>query len=59
MAGDRNEGWGWPAEARVSHYFRAGRSLCGKWGWLGAHAYLLTDAPPSQPCKTCEARRGR
>lgn len=25
------EGWGWPLFAAKPHYFRDGRSLCGKW----------------------------
>lgn len=29
------EGWGWPGLSRKAHYFRKGRSLCGRWGYFG------------------------
>lgn len=29
------EGWGWPFNARLAHYFVDGRSLCGRWGYVG------------------------
>lgn len=34
------EGWAWPSERGVWHYFRAGDSLCGAWT-------LPHDAPAS------------
>lgn len=29
------EGWAWPVNSRKAHYFVDGRSLCGKWMYLG------------------------
>lgn len=28
-------GWAWPSNSRKAHYFVNGRSLCGRWGFLG------------------------
>lgn len=49
-----NEGWGYPtATARKPHYFRDGRSLCGKYGCFGVP--LTPDNGRAQPddCSAC------
>lgn len=46
------EGWGWPYEAALSHYFRAGRSLCGRWG-LGGGMQKEQFFPPDSNCGRC------
>jgi len=57
---EREEGWGNPLNARTSHYFRGGRSLCG--GWLcfspvwDAHQELGEEATKGT-CKACWRKR--
>jgi len=38
------EGWGFPPPARFEHYFRGGRSLCGRWHWDGEVHERMIDA---------------
>ena len=50
------EGWNWLWNARKEHYFRNGRSLCGRWLCLGSD--LLPDEPVnSKLCRTCQRKR--
>lgn len=50
-------GWGWPGFSKKAHYFIDGRSLCGKWMYLGE----LEDSnhESSDNCATCKTRHAR
>ena len=50
-----SEGWAFPALARKFHYFKEGRSLCGKWFFLGD---LITDTGTDsmRDCKPCQRK---
>lgn len=37
MTDEVKEGWGFPGNARKAHYFVGGKSLCGKWMFLGSN----------------------
>ncbi len=53
-----DRGWAWPARSRKAHYFVGGRSLCGKWGWLGGADTLYdTNHNSSDNCASCKRRR--
>ena len=47
-----DEGWARPSNARKFHYYVGGRSLCGKWFFLGE---VDEDAgePTASDCKAC------
>jgi len=47
----KREGWTWLWNARKDHYFRNGRSLCGRWMCLGGDFYDFPD--PHTACATC------
>jgi len=50
------EGWAAPVNTRRWHYFRDGRSLCGRWGYFGS----LWDQSlqyVSKDCAECRRRR--
>ena len=48
-------GWVFLHNARKVHYFFEGRSLCGRWGYLGST--FLSDTPPYEDtCKACAQR---
>lgn len=54
----RTEGWGSLADARQAHYFREGRSLCGRWLALGAPRWESNQKRGPEPrhsgtCKAC------
>ena len=34
---ETKEGWTWLINSRKDHYFRDGKSLCGKWMVLGSN----------------------
>ena len=51
------EGWNWLFNAKKEHYFRNGRSLCGRWLCLGGK---YSPEPPSDKeaiCTTCLKKR--
>jgi len=50
--GHLTEGYGWPSNSQKGHWFRDGRSLCGKWMYLG----ILTEAHGDAPdiCTACK-----
>ncbi len=52
------EGWGFPANSRKAHYFRAGesRSVCGKWMYFGTRE--LPDFRSPDDCAECIRRGG-
>lgn len=58
---ERTEGWGSLANdtSRNAHYFRDGRSLCGKWLALGPPRWERNQARGLEPrrgsgtCKAC------
>lgn len=50
-------GWAWPLNSRKAHWFGAdGRSLCGKWMFLGE---IRDDSNHESPdnCKACARKR--
>jgi len=52
------EGWNWIFNARKWHYFRDGRSLCGRWMTLTMPNDLETgnlNSPDN--CKACVRKR--
>ena len=50
------EGWGFPSNSKMAHYFRDGRSLCSKWGFWGA---LETGNDESADnCVACRRKLG-
>ena len=52
-----DEGWAEPTKSRKYHYFRNGRSLCGRWGFFGE---LQGDEPYAKSecdCRECWRRR--
>lgn len=53
-----DEGWFGPRDSRKFHYFRAGRSLCRKWGFPGP---LQPDTGKTTPddCAECSKRLSR
>lgn len=55
---NESEGWGFPTSARKAHYFRDGRSLCGRYGWFVAdNDRLEPDTKPSRDdCAGCRAK---
>jgi hypothetical protein len=50
------EGWTWLINSKKRHYFRNGKSLCGKWACLGND---FTGYPDGIPCATCLKKRGK
>lgn len=50
------EGWCWPGLSRRSHYFRRGRSLCGRYE-QEAGAALVPEA--NAHCAECSRRKRR
>ena len=54
----RNEGWWWPVECEKRHYFRDGRSLCGRWGSFNGD---FPDCPDDAllNCAGCQKKRQR
>lgn len=60
---ERTEGWGNLDNARDAHYFKDGRSLCGRWLAFGAPRWesnqTLGSAPTKGTCKTCWTKRAK
>lgn len=58
-----NEGWSRPADARKWHYFRDGRSLCGRWGMRRSRHLEPDDEPSADDCAACrrtlDAEKGK
>ena len=56
---ERQEGWGSLTNASAAHYFRDGRSLCGRWMTLGPPRWESDQTKGEEPsrgdgtCKTC------
>lgn len=55
----QKEGWGWPPLSKKAHYFDGGRSLCGKWLFLGVVEQGGDESPDN--CQQCrrELEKGR
>jgi hypothetical protein len=59
----RSEGWGSLVNASDAHYFRDGRSLCGRWACFGTPRWETNQALGSRPrrnsgtCVTCWKKR--
>ena len=60
---ERKEGWGSLSNARLAHYFRSGRSLCGKWMSLGTPLWesnqTLGTEPDKGTCRACWRKRDK
>lgn len=51
----KDRGWAWPLLAKKPHYFVGGRSLCGKWMFLGdCEKDRGIDTP--EDCKSCQRK---
>lgn len=52
------QGWGFPTQSRRAHWFSAGRSLCGKWGYLGdlTKSQGVSEKPGPDDCTECHRR---
>ncbi len=53
------EGWGFPSQSRKAHYFRTGRSLCGKWGQFAGYPELdgtKAILPSPDDCAVCRRK---
>ena len=50
------EGWGYLINSTKWHYFRNGRSLCGKWGILSDKALELGNDDSPDNCKACKKK---
>lgn len=52
------EGWGFPGLSRKAHYFDGGRSICGKWLYMGNLDINQTtgDKPGPDDCRECHRR---
>ena len=54
---EKKEGWTWLYNSKKWHYFRDGRSLCGKWGRFGSPDTLeqgKDDSPDN--CAVCRKK---
>lgn len=49
------EGWKWLANAPKWHYFREGRSLCGRWMTFG-NEFELGNDNSADNCPTCRKK---
>ena len=45
-------GWGWPSNSKKAHYVVEGRSLCGKWLYLGQLEQGNDGSPDN--CTACK-----
>ena len=53
------EGWAWPRRGRRAHYFRDGRSLCGRWSsWPSSYAQNQ-ELGSLDHCAKCARRRAK
>lgn len=51
------EGWAWLYNSRVWHYFRDGRSLCGRWMNLGGTEFDSSPEGHDRNCAACLLKR--
>ena len=50
------EGWTWLINATRWHYFRGGRSLCGRWGLFGSAKLEPDNHDSTDNCAECRRR---
>lgn len=50
------EGWNWLFNSSKWHYFREGRSLCGKWMTLGNPEYQQGNDNSPDNCAACKRK---
>jgi len=50
------EGWTWLWNARKWHYFRSGKSLCGRWGILSENALEVGKDDSEDNCTGCRRK---
>lgn len=55
MSEELTEGWVFLSNSKKAHYFREGRSLCRKWGYMG-NAYEADEFESADDCKDCRSR---
>jgi hypothetical protein len=51
-----NEGWGYISNSPKWHYFRNGRSLCGRWGSFGRTDLEQGNDGSPDNCKACRTK---
>lgn len=51
------EGWVWLPNTKKVHYYVDGRSLCGKWAYLGRDYEAWSDS--QDHCAECKKRKAR
>jgi hypothetical protein len=54
-----DEGWWFPGLSRKAHYFREGRSLCGKWGTFGQQPLTPDTHKSPDDCAACRRKLDR
>jgi hypothetical protein len=47
------EGWAWPMLAKKAHYFRDGRSICGRWLFAGDPTQNQNMSRSPDDCAAC------
>jgi hypothetical protein len=52
-----DEGWTWLVNSPKWHYFRSGRSLCGRWLNLGRPELQQGDQASLDNCAACFRKR--
>lgn len=57
MSESKNEGWTWLLNASKWHYFRNGRSLCGKWMLPGGGSFPAAADDSDHNCAACKRKR--
>ncbi len=55
MNNQENEGWVFLVNSKKAHYFRNGRSLCKKWGYMG-NTFEKDEFESPDDCKDCRRR---
>lgn len=56
MSKQLTEGWKWIIESRKWHYFRNGRSLCGRWATLSNAGFETGNDDSPDNCAECKRK---
>jgi len=56
MSDENKEGWGPPSQSRKWHYFIAGRSLCGSFGWFDKDPLEQGNDNSADNCAACKKK---
>ena len=54
-----SEGWSWIGASTLAHYFRNGRSLCGRWTNYSQELVGMGTHRPCHECKATITREGK